>query len=229
LLTDFLGFVFDELAFSFSESDCGNPALMAHLRGLKCERIYGRSYADGLREYADFALGLMARKEFPERLLTAMANRYAEPGAEVRMRKVVEEYAMDAFALDDTQLVCMVYSPFVDRGAGLAGYLQREQPALLDHRTEIDRLLEAEAEQAIVPTHTTASAQTTALTQALETISGLSLRQLRVLYHSRARTAPPDGHRDLIGAILAGDPHKSVITTQHSPDGPAVTELLTGR
>jgi hypothetical protein len=29
-------------AFSFTESDCANPTLMAHLRGLKCERLYGR-------------------------------------------------------------------------------------------------------------------------------------------------------------------------------------------
>lgn len=38
LLTGFLGFEFHDIAFSFTESDCGNPALMAHLRGLKCER-----------------------------------------------------------------------------------------------------------------------------------------------------------------------------------------------
>src|SRR5581483_10153241 len=72
LLTGFLGFEFDDLAFSFTESDCGNPALMAHLRGLKAERVFRRSYDEGLAEYVTFALGLMRKKDFPPQLIEQM-------------------------------------------------------------------------------------------------------------------------------------------------------------
>ncbi len=81
LLTGFLGFRFDDIAFSFTESDCGNPALMAHLRGLKCERVYRRSYAEGMQEYVEFALGLMRSKDFPPHLVEQMRARYAGPDA----------------------------------------------------------------------------------------------------------------------------------------------------
>jgi hypothetical protein len=69
MLTGFLGFRFDDLAFSFTESDCGNPALMAHLRGLKAERLFRRSYDEGMAEYIAFALDLMRRKDFPPQLV----------------------------------------------------------------------------------------------------------------------------------------------------------------
>ncbi|MGE5830053.1 MAG: hypothetical protein ACM30G_17085, partial [Micromonosporaceae bacterium] len=77
LLTGFLGFQFDDMAFSFTESDCGNPALMAHLRGLKCERVFQRSYDEGMDEYVEFALDLMRKKDFPPALVEMMGQRYA--------------------------------------------------------------------------------------------------------------------------------------------------------
>lgn len=35
--------------------------------------------------------------------------------------------------------------------------------------------------------------------------------------------------RRLIDAILEGDPHKQVVHTRHSAEGPVVPELLSGR
>ncbi|RML58168.1 hypothetical protein APX70_03529, partial [Pseudomonas syringae pv. maculicola] len=67
LLTEFLDFRFDDLAFSFSESDCANPVLMAHMRGLTAEYLQGRSYADGIAEYLELATSLMRRKQMPPR------------------------------------------------------------------------------------------------------------------------------------------------------------------
>ena len=120
LLTNFLGFEFDDIAFSFTESDCGNPALMAHLRGLKCERVYQRSYSEGMQEYVEFAVGLMRSKDFPDALIEQMRARYLGSDAMVRMRREADDYAARTFGLTEQQLVCMVYSPFTDQGAGLA-------------------------------------------------------------------------------------------------------------
>ncbi|HEX8093239.1 PqqD family protein [Jatrophihabitans sp.] len=216
LLTGFLGFQFDDIAFSFTESDCGNPALMVHLRGLKCERVYQRSYAEGMQEYVDFALGLMRSKDFPPQLIEQMQARYAGADATAQMRRAAEEYAWQTFALTEEQLVCMVYSPFADKGAGLGQFLAQEHPALADRFDDIQQLLAdelAEAEQ---------------LTAELERISALTLAQLRVLYRSSLRGSGSEA-TGAIDAVLVGDPHKALIRTRFSKQGPEALEQISGR
>jgi hypothetical protein len=215
LLTGFLGFEFDDLAFSFTESDCGNPALMAHLRGLKCERVFHRSYAEGLAEYVSFALDLMQKKDFPADLVELMRSRYSGREATGYMRRVAGEYALTTFGLTETHLVCMAYSPFTGAGAGLEDFLRREHPALANRTGQIHDLL-------------TGPAQDESLAGDLRRISGLEPAQLRVLYGSGGRR-PGGRGTELIDAVLDGDPHKSVIRTRHSPAGPSVFEQISGR
>jgi hypothetical protein len=216
MLTDFLGFRFDDFAFSFTESDCGNPALMAHLRGLKCERLYQRSYADGIAEYVEFALDLMRKKDFPPELIEQMRERYEGPGAVARMRRAAGDYAMATFGLAETQLVCMVYSPFAEKGAGLEEFLGREHPALAGRAGHVRALLADE------------SADDPGLAGELERISGLELSQLRVLYRNPLRHNAGQG-TDVIGTVLADDPHKAIIRTRHTPNGPTTLEQISGR
>jgi len=217
LLTGFLGFEFDDIAFSFTESDCGNPALMAHLRGLRCERVFQRSYEEGMAEYVSFALGLMRKKDYPPELIEQMRRRYAGPDAVARMRQAASEYAARTFRLTGEQLVCMVYSPFAGRGAGLGEFLRREHPALAGRIGDIRALLDGGPADA-APW----------LSGELERISALDLAHLRVLYQSPAPSR--DGVAPgIIGAVLAGDPHKAVIQTRHAKSGPAVLEQISGR
>jgi hypothetical protein len=214
LLTEHLGFVFDELAFNFTESDCANPALMAHLRGLKCQYLYGRDYREGLREYVDFALCLMRRKDFPQRLINHMADRYAAPNAHVHLRARVNAFAREVYDLNEQQLICMVHSPFTAEGAGLTRYLLGQAPHLARHEQAIRALLTS-AERVGGPLKDTLAAH-------LENLSGLRLDQLRTLYASDLR--PP-----IVQDILRGDPHKERIRTRHAPAGPDITEILSGR
>jgi hypothetical protein len=223
LLTTYLGFQFDDVAFSFTESDCANPALMAHLRGLKCERQYGRSYAEGISEYVGFALGLMQKKEFPPSLIETMVSRYNGADRVLQMRDSVNRLTHELYGLTETQLVCMLYSPFAGRGSNLRAYLEREQPALSPKAADIIRLLsDAMTPRPGQPDHVLATT--------LEQLSGLALVQLRVVFaatlHATA-TGEQSGH--LIEDILARDPHKEKIATKHSPDGPAVEEFISGR
>jgi hypothetical protein len=219
LLTDFLGFEFDDLAFSFTESDCANPALMAHLRGLKCERLFGRSYDEGLAEYVEFAVRLMRRKEFPEVLIQKMIERYRSQGAGRALRDAVNRFAAEAYRLTEEQLICMVYSPFTEKGRRLDRYVQRELPGLADHLDELHELLRDGS-----------SGDRSTLRAELERVSGLPLAQLRMLYRKPLRVGRSgQGETSIIGAILDGDPHKDVIQTRHAPDGPVVPELISGR
>jgi hypothetical protein len=218
MLTGFLGFRFDDLAFSFTESDCGNPALMAHLRGLKCERVYQRSYAEGMDEYAQFALGLMRKKDFPADLIELMRARYEDPGAVARMRRAASDYALETFGLAEEQLVCMVYAPFAGQGAGLAEFLGREHPVLAGRADEIHALLAGESHDA------------PGLAAELERVSGLTLPGLRVIYRSSVRRPGGGGAgTEVIDAVLAGDPHKAVIRTRHTRGGPTTLEQISGR
>lgn len=226
LLTEHLGFQFDEVAFSFSESDCANPGLMAHLRGLKCERQYGRSYGEGIGEYREFAIGLMKRKEFPEALIETMRARYDGEDKLVHMKDFANRLAGELYGLTEQQLVCMVYAPFAGKGAGLATYLEREEPELLPRLGDIAKLLGNPSR----PQPSRLPGSDHALAVMLEEMTGLSLDQLRVLWGSQLHT-PAAGERPLhlIDDILARDPHKERISTRHAPGGPAVSETISGR
>jgi hypothetical protein len=217
LLTGFLGFRFDDLAFSFTESDCGNPALMAHLRALKAEHVYQTSYEEGLREYVGFALGLMRRKDIPPELVEQMRARYEGPGAASRMRRAADEYARETFGLTEEQLVCMAYSPFAEKGEGLREFLRREHPALADRAADYHALLADE------PCDLPGAAAD------LERVSGLELARLRVLYRSPVKRFGGPGGTEVIDAVLAGDPHKAVVSTRHAPGGPEILEQISGR
>jgi hypothetical protein len=188
---------------------------MAHLRGLKCERVYQRSYAEGMDEYVDFALGLMRSKDFPPQLIELMRARYAGPDAASRMRRSAEDYAHETFGLSEEQLVCMVYSPFADKGAGLGEFLAQEHPGLAGRLDAIQALLADEL-----------PAEDPQLSGELCRISGLTLPQLRVLYRSSLRGS---GGAGAIEAVLVGDPHKALIPTRFSKQGPAALEQISGR
>jgi hypothetical protein len=227
MLTGFLGFEFDDLAFSFTESDCGNPALMAHLRGLKCERVYQRTYAEGLAEYAAFALELMRKKDFPAELIELMRARYEGAEGVSRMRRTASDYALQTFGLAEDQLVCMAYSPFAGKGTGLAGFLGREHPALAGRADQLHALLAGESGDEPLLAGEDGDAR---LARELERISGLGLSQLRVLYRSPVRQPGAGGAgTDVIDAVLADDPHKAVIRTRHSQNGPSILEQISGR
>lgn len=227
LLTGHLGFVFDDLAFSFTESDCANPSLMAHLRGLKCQYLYGRSYREGLEEYVAFALRLMRGKEFPQQLIDRMAARYADPGAPAAMRARMNDFARDAYGLDERQLICMIHSPFAAEGTHLGGYLRSREPELAGREDAIRALL------GVAPDGVEGASgapDRDGLGALLERMSGLDLGQLRVLYHSDlVARGPREQPPVLLESILEGDPHKERIRTRHSPDGPEVVETLSGR
>ncbi len=233
MLTGFLGFEFDDLAFSFTESDCGNPALMAHLRALKCERVYQRSYAEGMAEYVEFALGLMGKKDFPAELVELMRARYEGPAAVTRMRRAASDYAVETFGLAEEQLVCMAYSPFAGRGAGLTEFLGREHPALAGHADDIHALLAAkpgEPGELGELGELGEPGDAPALAGELERVSGLELPQLRVLYRSSVRRRDGSGGgTQIIDAVLADDPHKAVIRTRHTQNGPSTLEQISGR
>jgi hypothetical protein len=118
----------------------------------------------------------------------------------------------------------MAYSPFAEGGAGLGEFLQREHPALAGRAGDIHMLLAGEPGAA--GPGQPGDAQR--LAGDLERISGLELSRLRLLYESSLRR-PRVGGTEVIDAVLEGDPHKAVIRTRHSQNGPDTLEQISGR
>jgi hypothetical protein len=210
-LTDFLGIKFDSLMFSFTETDCGNPALMAHMWGLRAERLFpGHRYAEGVMEYRDYALDLMAKKHFPDELIGIMRERYKDEEAVNKLRPQVEQYAQDAYNLTPEQLVTMVFSPFTGSGTNLHVFLEREHADLLSQERHIRELLSKQIDDE-------------RLAARLNEMSGLTLGQLRRCYEVKlvhnplAADHPTDSIGDRLRTLGDGDPHqgeiKSVLVT----------------
>ncbi|MFY1663298.1 hypothetical protein [Pseudomonas sp. Pseu.R1] len=214
LLTDFLGFRFDDLAFSFSESDCANPLLMAHMRGLKAEFVQGREYADGIAEYLELAVGMMRRKRMPKRLINQAMAAYDGPERLEARRVLAAGYAQEAFGLSEAQLVCLMFAPFVDGGLRLEGFLRRCHPGMLIALVELHKALSGEpAPDQVI--------------QWLVDVSGLSLKGLQNLY-VRSRVDFNDEH-SIIARVRASDPDKGRVTTVDPHTGQSVSEVISGR
>lgn len=214
LLTDFLGFRFDDLAFSFSESDCANPLLMAHMRGLKAEFVQGRAYADGIAEYLELAAEMMRRKRMPKRLIDQALAAYDHPDKLEARRGLAAGYAQEAFGLSEAQLVCLLFAPFVDAGAQLEAFLRECHPGMLVALADLHRALSGHSapDQVI---------------QWLVDVSGLSLKGLQNLYEKRRVDFSDDS--SIIARVRASDPDKGHVMTVDLHTGEAVSELISGR
>lgn len=216
LVVDFLGFEFDELAFSFTESDCANPALMAHLRGLRSQYVDKRSYAEGIEEYIALAQQLMRKKEIPPPLIDKIMARYQGEAGVKRMRERMTEYAELAHGLQTDHLICLVYSPFVNRGERLFRYAADLRPQWAPRLTAMHALLGGGT-----------PAGSDWLRDELKSASGLELDNLRQLY--RREAVDFGGDRSLIAVIRKNDPHKGYISSRDPATGRPRTELISGR
>ncbi|MCK0545607.1 hypothetical protein JTE78_23355 [Pseudomonas syringae pv. aptata] len=214
LLTEFLDFRFDDLSFSFSESDCANPLLMAHMRGLTAQYLQARTYADGIAEYLELATSLMRRKQMPPRLIDQTLSAYAGRARIEARRELASSFAQEGFGLNETQLVCMLFSPFVDHGHGLESFLRSCHPGMLVALPDLHKALSG----------STAPDQ---VMQWLVDISGLSLKSLQSLYGKQRVNF--DDPQSIIARIRAADPDKRRIMTVDPATGQAVAEMLSGR
>ncbi|MFS2221503.1 hypothetical protein [Pantoea sp. B65] len=216
LLSEFMNFRFDELMFSFSESDCGNPTLMAHIRGLRAETLLQRSYGEGIREYVRFALGLMQQKDFPPHLIAEMAARYQNDDAIAVQRERATQFALDAFGLSTQQLICMIWSPFTAGGKHLDRYLSQQNISI-----------SADAIHALLRGEETPNLQ---LCSQLAQLSGLTFEQLRQCYRNPLVTSLLDRKpQDPLSRILRFDPHKAIIQVNNGVLQDTISEVISGR
>ena len=214
LLTEFLGFQFDDLAFHFSESDCANPLLMAHMRGLQAQYVRGLSYEGGIGEYLQLAAAMMRRKRMPARLVEQAMGAYDSDEKLLDRRALASAYAQEAFGLSEVQLTCLLFAPFVNRGHGLEQFLRSCHPGMLVALPDLHKALSGQG----VPEQ---------IWQWLGEVSGLTPTLLGDLY-TRAQV-DFSGVSSLIARVRASDPDKYRIDIVNPDNGEVFKEVLSGR
>ncbi|MGF6093963.1 hypothetical protein [Pseudomonas sp. 18175] len=134
LLTEFMAHAPDPLGFQFSQPAYAHPLLMAHLRGLQAECLRDLDYEAGVEGFIQQADHYLRRRQMPEELLTQAATHEG--------RMLSSAYAQQFFGLDETQLICMLFSPFIQHGERLEGYLRQCHPGMLVALPELHKALQ---------------------------------------------------------------------------------------
>ena len=214
LLVEFLGFRFADQALGFSETACANPLLMAHLRGLRAERVQRRTYADGIAEYLLAARQLMVRKGMPGHLVDLMLSAYDDAHKLLERRALADTHGQVNYQVDEGQLVCLLFSPFVDEAKGLASYLHHCHPCHVDALATLHQVLQG-------------TRQDERLSGWLTAVSGLPIQALRRLYGQRASYGP--GPHTLIARLRASDPDGARVQTLDPATGQTRIERVCGR
>ncbi|MCM2362628.1 hypothetical protein [Pseudomonas sp. SR18] len=166
LLTEFMAYTPDPLGFHFSHPAYSNPLLMAHLRGLQAESLRELEYEEGVQDFVQQAASYLRRLRMPDDVLAEVGTREG--------RILSATYAQQFFGLDETQLTCLLFSPFLHHGERLEGYLRQCHPGMLVALPELHKVLQGKpcAEM---------------LQQWVTDTSGLPLCLLQHLYGKRPR------------------------------------------
>ncbi|UOB21694.1 hypothetical protein MRY17_13100 [Pseudomonas orientalis] len=168
LLTEFLAHKPDPFDFHFSHPDYPNPLLMAHLHGLQAQCLRELSYKEGVQAFVRQARDAMVRRHIPGSLIDEMGSHDG--------RVLSTTCAKGFFGLDEAQLTCLLFSPFIHHGERLEGYLRQCHPGMLVGLPELHKALQGKPAADM-------------LEQWLVDTSGLSLPLLQHLYRKRPHQA----------------------------------------
>jgi len=221
----FLGFKLREDAFNFTESDCRNPMLMAHLRGLLAD-FEGRGYCRGVREYLQLVTHLMARKAYSEEMIEMALAPYHDDAAIERRRELAEAHALGQYRITPLQLRALVASPLTDDLARLDRFLAWACPEALPLapalRGHLRRVREAGAAAANAATE--APGPVRRLVDGAFGLSpgGLALLLGRSTVSGAAGTGCSASELEI---LRAGDPHQMELGVS----GQQANRIITGR
>lgn len=164
MLTEFMAYTPDPLGFHFSHPSYSNPLLMAHLRGLQAQCLRDLDYEEGVQGFIQQAAQYMHRLRMPEELLAQAGTREG--------RAFSSACAQQFFGLDEAQLICLLYSPFIHHGERLEGYLRQCHPGMLVALPELHKVLQGQSSAEV-------------LQQWATDTSGLPMPLLQHLYRKR--------------------------------------------
>lgn len=199
LLTEFLGVQHDELAAHLSDNEYVSPTIAAHVRGLQACFVSGQPYAKGVAEYVQRALVMMRRKFVPERLCEQALMSFGNLATLDEQRALATAEAQKILGLTEAQLICLLFAPFVDGGAGLERFLRSCHPGMLVAMPDLHKAMQGR------------QAPEQVLHWMLD-VSGLSVSLIGTLYRMSAVTGVEAGEAGLAvdgqeedGAAMVGE------------------------
>ena len=145
LLTEFLGFQPDGLMAYASDNEFVSLELSAHVRGLQACFMHGDSYESGVAEFFQRALVMMRRKQLSDGVCQQAAQVFGQITTDAEQRALGAAHAQKSLGLSDAQLVCLLFAPFVNKGAGLEDFLRRCHPGMLIAVPDLHRAMQGHA------------------------------------------------------------------------------------
>ncbi|WP_092253582.1 hypothetical protein [Pseudomonas sp. NFACC13-1] len=145
LFNEFLRVQTDGLMPSAIENEYLSPLLSAHLHGLQACYVQGRSYETGYSDYVQRAIMIMHRKQLPEHACEQARALFGSPSAIPERRAYAALEAQKVLGLSETQLVCMLFAPFVGQGAGLEHFLRCCHPGMLVAMPDLHKAMQGAA------------------------------------------------------------------------------------
>ncbi|WP_025109616.1 hypothetical protein [Pseudomonas sp. H1h] len=142
LLSEFLGFQSEEWAFSQGMGEYADPLIEAHLCGLTAEFIDGRLYESGFSEHVQRTLAQMQHKQLPEPACEQMITRFGHLQALDDLREQAASSLYRTYGLNEAQSVCLLFTPFIERGAGLERFLRSCHPGMLVAMPDLHRAMQ---------------------------------------------------------------------------------------
>jgi hypothetical protein len=243
-LEQFLGFRLREDAFNFTESDCRNPMLMAHLRGLLAD-FEGRGYIAGVHEYLKLAITLMRSKSYSQDMIDLALAPYRDVAGILRRGREAEEHAQAQYRITPPQLEALVASPLTDGLERLERYLAwscpwkrdllrplqsylkilREPSAGGPAEGSPDEQLSRHVRSVFLASGSGTLKECEEVEGFLATAFGLRLQGVRLLLRRSSVTRGAGACPAELEILRAGDPHKLLLGTEPGK----ANNLITGR
>ncbi|WP_085639672.1 MULTISPECIES: hypothetical protein [unclassified Pseudomonas] len=142
LLSEFLGFKADEWSAALFDDECPDPLVAAYLCGLQARFVEGHSYEAGVQAFVQRSLAAMRRRQVPEPVCEHLAATFAKPQGYEELRQKALAGLQARFGLNENQIVCLLFAPFTDSGAGLERFLRACHPGMLVAIPDLHRAMQ---------------------------------------------------------------------------------------
>lgn len=142
LLSEFLGYQADDLALYHGDDEYAEPVVAAHLRGLQAQFIEARTYEAGISEHLQSRLMEMRRKQVPEPVCEQWLSMFDSLQESEHLRMQAQAWLSTNFDLNQIQLTCLMFAPFIDSGAGLERFLRHCHPGMLVALPDLHRAMQ---------------------------------------------------------------------------------------
>ena len=142
LLSDFLGFQADELQIETGDVESKDPIVEACFNGLHACHVDGRSYEAGVSDYLQRRLAAMRRKSVSEAVCERFLASFGNLSDLTEHRSLALATLQQSFGLSESQLVCLLFTPFIEGGAGLERFLRTCHPGMLIAMPDLHRAMQ---------------------------------------------------------------------------------------